>query len=152
MIVGQRGEVSGTNPREDGDDLFREHLAELVGKQAAKVLRVARHLDHRSVAGGQDADERAQGEEERVVPGGDDPHDALGLRDEPVGAGRKEPRNRPTLRLDPFTKLLPRVTKPVDDWKDFEDLRLLGTAVPEVLSNGLDDRVGVFQQDSLDRV
>jgi hypothetical protein len=52
------------------------------------VLGIFRHLDHRSIAGGQNRSERAEAQIKWEIPGDDDPDDAERLRDDAIARER----------------------------------------------------------------
>jgi hypothetical protein len=56
------------------------------------------------------------------------------------------------LRLHPLRELLLGGADAVDAVEELEQLRLLGGAVAEVRVDGVGDRVGIVDQDALDRV
>ena len=152
VVEGQGGELVRRHPRQHRQDVLGELRAHQLGEEAAEVLRVRRHLDHGAVAGGDDAGQRAHGQEERIVPRRDDADDALRLRDDAVAAGGEDQRHVPALRFHPLRELAARVADPVDAAEELEHLRLFRRAVAEVGVDRVGDGVGVVEQDALERV
>ena len=124
---------------------------ELVGEQAAEVLRVRRHLDHRAVAGGEDAGERAQRQEERIVPRRHDADDALRLRDHAIRAGREQDRRRARccgfIHFASFFACRGCRRRVV---KSSAMQRLFDGAVTEVGVDRVGDRLRVLDQDAIE--
>ena len=104
-----RERLADLRPAGDHRDLFLgEGAAEHARHQRRGGRRVLRRLDHRPVAGRQDAGQRREGEVDREVPRADHAHHALGLEAHlGLGAEEAEQRRRrlAPLRLHPLLQV-----------------------------------------------
>jgi len=73
------------------------------------------------------------------------------LWEEAVLTGREQHRYVPVLWLHPLLEPLSRVANAIDARKDLENLRLLRATVSIVLTNRVDYRLRVVEQDALER-
>ncbi len=117
-------------------------------QQFRQPARVLRHLHHRPIACGEDADERSEAQIQRIIPRNDHADYAERLRDQPIaGAGKNHAVYPATARTHPALEALGRVVNAVEHREDFGERRLefAATAVVAV-DRGHDRRPVLLDQ------
>ena len=84
MVEGQRREGRSASAAEEGELVLGEIFRRDLDQEFRETARIRRHLDHRPVAGGEDAGERPEAQIQRIVPRDDDADDAERLGNDPV--------------------------------------------------------------------
>ena len=104
---GREGGAAAAAVVEEGELVLGEIFRRDLDQEFRKTPRILRHLDHRPVAGGENAGERRKAQQHRKVPRHDDPHDAKRLRDQAIARAGKRQRIA-TLRRRGFIQPLRR--------------------------------------------
>ena len=132
-----------------GGEIFRRRFDHEFGE----TLRVFGHLDHRPVAGGENADKRREAQLQREVPRHDDADDAERLRDDAVlRAGEDQLIDLAAARLHPAADALDRVVDAVEHRKDFAEGGLEGAAIAVVGVDCRHDRRPIVLHETAERL
>jgi len=154
VIEGQAGELlAGLDiAQHHRNFVFGENLAEQVAQQAAGRRRRFAHLQHHPIACRQRADQRADGQVERVVPRHDDAHHPQRLIDDPR-TGRLESQTDPAPRwLHPAPQMAAGVADAMQARHQFGEQGLVGRAMTEIRADRLDQSRLVSRQNIAQRV
>ena len=118
-----------------------KYFGEISDQQLGQTLRILGHLDHRPIAGGEDADEGRKAEEQRKVPRHDDAYHAERLRHDAIArAGENEEIDPPAARLHPALHPLGGVASSVENPEHLGEQGLEFAAIAVVRIDRGDDR------------
>ncbi len=130
-----------------------KYFGEMLDQELGQPARILRHLDHRPVAGGENADERRKAQQKRIVPGNDDADHAERLGHEPIARAEEHQQiDAPPARLHPAFQALRGVVDSVQNQEHLAEQRLELAAIAVVSVDRCDDRRLVVLDETRERL